>query len=161
MIKMITVDGFYSRDEALRLANAVWDLSFVESELGKQIENFNLTPGEPDALFSKVLRFPVTLDERSGVFRFPKLFIHFEGFDNSQEWCFVVALQASTFNVFQHKSGAKSALDGHQFSYRNLLEWDLTVNYLLEPGQGIFFRPWLFHAFDSGLVQIFRLSENV
>jgi len=161
VIKTITVDGFYSRDEALRLANVVWDLQFIESDFGREIQHFNMVPASADELFSKVLRFPVTVDdERSGVFRFPKLFNHFEEFDSPTEWCFAVALQPSTFNLFHHKSGAKNALDSYKFNYRNLFEWDLVVNYLLEPGQGIFFRPWLFHSFDSGLIQMFRLSEK-
>lgn len=160
MIKTITIDGFYTKEEALRLANIVWDLKFVQSDLGKEIENFNMVPDHADELFSTVLRFSVKIeDERSGVFRFPVLFNHFEAFDTPAEWCFVVALQPSTFNIFQHKSGAKNALDGYQFNYRNFFEWDLTVNYLLDPGHGIFFRPWLFHSFDSGLVQMFRLKE--
>jgi hypothetical protein len=41
-----------------------------------------------------------------------------------------------------------------------LFEWDLKTNYLLDPGQGILFRPWLFHSFDTGLIQMFRLREE-
>jgi hypothetical protein len=101
------------------------------------------------------------IDERSGVFRKPKQFVHFEGFDSFNEWIFVVALQQSTFNIFEHQSGATSAIDGYKFNYMNLFEWDLTVNYVLKPGQGILFRPWLFHSFDNGLIQSFRLNEKV
>ena len=71
----------------------------------------------------------------------------------------MVALQPSTLNIFEHKSGATSALQEYKFNYRNLFEWDLQINYLLKPGQGVFFRPWLFHSFDTGLVQIFRMNE--
>jgi hypothetical protein len=47
---------------------------------------------------------------------------------------FIVALESYTFNLFEHKSGAKTALDEYRFSFRNLFDWDLKVNYLLDPG---------------------------
>jgi hypothetical protein len=76
------------------------------------------------------------------------------------DWIFVVALQESTFNVFEHQSGATTALNGYKYNYRNLFEWDLQINYVLKPGQGVLFRPWLFHSFDSGVIQVFRLKEK-
>lgn len=160
MIKTMTIDGFYSKEEAQRLSLIADSLPFAQSEFGKEIENFNLTPENPNQLFSSVLNKNVELiEEQSGVFRRPDLFIHFESCESPKEWMFVVALENSTFNIFEHQSGAKNALDGYNFKYRNLFEWDLTVNYLLEPGQGIFFRPWLFHTFDCGLIQTFKLKE--
>lgn len=159
-IKTMTIDGFYTKEEAINLSYVVKNLQYTKTDFGYEIENFNAVAEDADKLFSTVLGKNISVDlERSGVFREPELFIHFEGFDEPNEWLFVVALQNSTFNLFEHHSGAKSALDGYQFGYRNLFEWDLTVNYLLEPGQGIFFRPWLFHSFDQGLIQIFRLKE--
>lgn len=163
ILKTITVDGFYSQEEAINLGHVVKNLQFIETEFGKEIPEFNMVSENADELFSKVLKIPVSvIDERSGVFRFPEKgsLIHFEGFDALNEWIFVVAIQNSTFNIFEHKEGSKSALDGYKYNYRNLFEWDLTVNYLLQPGQGIFFRPWIFHSFDSGLIQLFRLKEN-
>lgn len=154
------MDGFYTQEDAVRLSHVVLPLQYAESEFGKEIQNFNFTPADANEVFSRVLGTKVEMDEeKSGVFRLPKLFIHFEPFDNVKEWLFVVAVQSSTFNLFEHQSGAKNALEGYKFNYRNLFEWDLTVNYLLQPGQGIFFRPWLFHSFDTGLVQVFRLRE--
>jgi len=156
----MTIDGFYSQEEAKKLSSITHALPFIQNEFGKEIENFNLTPDNPDTLFSSVLNKRVhMIEEQSGILRRPDMFIHFESFDSPQEWLFVVALENSTFNLFEHQSGAKCALDDFKFNYRNLFEWNLTVNYLLEPGQGIFFRPWLFHSFDSGLIQTFRLKE--
>lgn len=161
VIKTMTIDGFYSKQEAESITNVVWDLPFIDCEFGKQINNFNMVPEEADQLFSNVLNKKVSvIEQNSGVFRLPQLFIHFEGFDSPAEWLFVVALQQSTFNIFEHQSGAKHALDGYKFNFQNLFEWNLTVNYLLEPGQGVFFRPWMFHSFDSGLIQTFRLKEQ-
>ena len=83
--------------------------------------------------------------------------IHFEAFDSLNEWCFVVALERTTFNLYHHVSGAKSALDGYKFNYRNLFEWDYDVNILLQPNQGIFFRPWLFHSLENGIIQYYKI----
>lgn len=173
MIKTITVEDYYTTEEAMHLSLTTSNLSFSKSEFGREIENFNFTPENSDVLFSKVLNRPVEIvDEKSGVFRAPELFIHFESFENIDEWLFVVAIESSTFNIYYHLEedmrecsgmpsiGARSALEGYKYNYRNMFEWHCAVNYLLEPGQGVFFRPWLFHSFDQGLVQIFRLKEK-
>ena len=157
----MTVDGFYTNEAAKQIASAVFSLPYTKSEFGEEIENFNMIDPDIDEMFSAVMGKKVAVDqERSGVFRRPTLFIHFESFQSPKEWVFVVALENSTFNIFEHQGGAKSALDGYQHNYRNLFEWDLTVNHLLEPGQGVFFRPWMFHTFDMGLVQTFRIREE-
>lgn len=172
-IKTITVEDYYTQEEATRLSNVVKNLSFTQHEFGKEIDNFNFTPENSDVLFSKVLNRPVEIiEEQSGVFREPELFIHFESFESLNDWLFVVALESSTFNLYYHLQedmrqcaglpaiGARSALEGYKYNYRNLFEWHCAVNYLLEPGQGIFFRPWMFHSFDQGLIQTFRLREK-
>lgn len=157
----MTIDGFYTAEEGINIKHVISNLfGYEKQEFGRELQNFNMVPDDADALFSKTLNKKLkVMRENSGIFRFPELFIHFEPFDSLREWIFVVAIDNSTFNIYEHQSGAKHALHGHSFNYRNLFEWDLTVNYLLTPGQGIFFRPWLFHSFDHGLVQIFRLEE--
>lgn len=159
-IKTITIDDYYSRQQADQLTSVVYNLQYTEKEFGKEIENFNLIPPDADVLFSKTLNMNISVDQESGTFRIPQRFIHFEPFEGPNDWLFAVALQESIFDIFEHKSGAITALDGYKFAYRNLFDWDLTCNYILKPGQGIMFRPWLFHSFDTGLIQIFRLKEN-
>jgi hypothetical protein len=159
MFKTITIDGFYTPQSAEQICSTVYALPSKESEFGLEVPDFNLIPPDTENLFSSVLNIPVKLDEeKSGIFRIPSHFIHFEGFETSKDWIFVVALQQSTFNVFEHKTGIVDARSEHKFNYRNLFEWDLMVNYILKPGQGVFFRPWLFHSFDTGLIQTFRLQ---
>jgi len=41
-----------------------------------------------------------------------------------------------------------------------LFEWDIYTNILLEPNQGVIFRPWLFHSIENGLVQYYRLVNK-
>ena len=158
MFKTITIDGFYTEESAKNICATLYDLPSENSEFGLEIPNFNLISPDAYMMFSTVLNKQVTVDENSGTFRIPSHFIHFESF-TEKDWVFVVALQQSTFNVFEHKSGVVDARQYHMFNYRNLFEWDLMVNYILKPGQGVFFRPWLFHSFDTGLIQTFRLRE--
>ena len=160
LVKIISVDGFHTKEQAQQICHATYYLQYVEKEFGKEIENFNLLPPDANELFSKILGTNMEVDEESGFFRIPENFIHFEPFDNTNEWVFVVALQNSIFNVFEHKSGTINALHGHKHNYRNIFEWEHKVNYQLGPGDGVLFRPWLFHSFDTGQIQVFRLREN-
>lgn len=161
LVKIITVDGFFKLEDARRLSHIVFDLQYQETEFGEQIPNFNMIPENANEMFSNILNTKISVnEEQSGVFRRPVNFIHFEGFESQNEWIFVCALQQSTFNVFEHQSGVVNALQDYKFNYRNLFEWDLKINYILSPGQGVLFRPWLFHSFDKGLIQLFRLKEH-
>jgi len=161
LIKTMTIDDYYSSDEAQRLSIVAANLQYSQYEFGKEVDNFNMVADNADELFSKALRMKVSvIKERSGVFRMPENFIHFEGFDSTNEWIFVVALDKTTFNIFEHNSGAVTALNGYNFNYRNLFEWDVTVNYQLKPGQGVLYRPWLFHTFHTGIIQLFRLEQH-
>ena len=161
LVKIITVDGFFTENQADELTTVTYNLQYEETEFGKEIPNFNLIQPDFNKHASIIFNTTIEVDEtRSGFFRIPKQFIHFEGFDSSNEWIFVVALQKSIFNIFEHKSGSANALQGHKHNYNNLFEWDLTINYEIKPGQGVMFRPWLFHSFDTGLIQTFRITEK-
>ena len=160
LLKVITVEDFYDQQTANQIATVIENLPMVENEYGQEPENFNMVSDDASEMFSEGLNKNVTvIEEQSGLFRIPKIFIHFESFEYPQDWAFAAALRPTTFNIFEHKSGVKTALQEYKFDYKNLFEWDLTVNYQLSPGQAVFFRPWLFHSFHSGLIQTFRLKE--
>jgi hypothetical protein len=159
-IKTMTVDGFYTEEGCSNILNTLWDLNFVDSEFGQIIENFNMIPQNFDEVAGKIMNMKFeTYMKDSGVFRKPAGFIHFEGFDSTDDWMFMAAIKETTINIFEHKSGSESALDNYKLDYNNLFDWNLLVNYVLKPGQGIFFRPWLFHSISSSLVQTFRMKE--
>lgn len=161
IVKTISLEDFYTKDEALKLNTVVCNLNYEESEFGKEIKNFNLIPEDIDKIFSDILNTNIiTKKEHSGVFKYPYQFIHFEGFEKSNEWIFIVALEETMLNIYENKNGAKTALDEYRLQYRNLHEWDLIISYMLKPGQAIMFRPWLFHSFAGGLIQTFRLEET-
>lgn len=172
MVKFIHADRFFKKEEIDKFVQIVNGLNFTEKDYGYEIQNFHMIGSGLEPIMSKVLGEKVAIDQnRSGIFRKPKQFVHFENFDTINEWCFVVALEKTTLNIFHHlkdgigESGtedAESALDGwDKFNYRNLLEWNVVTNVVLEKNQGVFFRPWTFHCFDEGkLVQYYRLFTD-
>ncbi len=159
MIKLLQADNFFKDEDISTLYNVAYSLPFVEKEYGGEIEQFNLVIPELDTLFSKLLAEEVVVDEEnSGIFRKPTFGIHFESFESLSDWIFIVALERTTFNLYHHLSGAKTALDEYHFNYQNFLEWDYHTNLILQPNEGVFFRPWLFHSLEEGLVQVYRLK---
>lgn len=162
MLKLLHIDDFFSSaEEVTRLANIAYSLPFQEYDYGSEIPNFNLINPEINDIFSAVLKEPIEIIEaRSGCFRIPHRFVHFEDFENPNDWAFAVALEPSTFNLYRHTSGADTALKGYKYNYRNLFEWDYTANILLGPNQCVFYRPWLFHSFDAGLIHTYRLRTK-
>jgi hypothetical protein len=168
MVKLIHADGFFAPGDAEKYARVVDGLPFVNKPYGQEIDNFNMIFRGIEPVLSRVLGERVIVDhKKSGVFRRPIDCIHFEEFDSLDEWCFIVALERSTFNLYHHlrdgqygQVDSRSALDGWQYNYRNLFEWDYHTNILLEPNQGIFFRPWMFHSLENGLIQYYRLIAD-
>ncbi len=170
MIKLLQADNFYKQEDVQTIFNIVSNLSFIEKEHGYEIDQFNFIIPNLEPVFSKLLGDEITIDEEnSGIFRKPNLRIHFEGFDNPNEWIFILALEETTFNLYNHVSNgpgskidARNVLDEYKFNYNNMLEWDCYTNILLEPNQGIIFRPWLFHSLThERLVQIYRLKGTI
>jgi len=166
VVKLIHADNFFPADDAHKLYMITKNLQFVEKQYGLEVDNFNLVTPNIDPVFSEVIGEEIVVDhDRSGIFRRPmNCIIHFEEFDDLSEWCFIVALEPTTFNLYNHlengplsKVNARSALDGYKFNYRNMMEWDVCVNIRLEANQGVIFRPWLFHSIEDGLVQYYRL----
>jgi hypothetical protein len=173
MVKLIHADDFYPNDDAEKLRTVASSMPFVEKPHGYEIENFNMIFPDVELIFNKVLGERVIVDPiRSGVIRRPfNNAIHFESFESSDEWCFFVALEPTTVNLWYHiedssmgefsKADSKSVFDGVQFNYHNLFEWKIHTNIILEQNQGIFIRPWIFHSLESGMVQYYRLiSDN-
>lgn len=167
-INLIHADGFFKPGEAEACWAVVATLPFVQKDYGLEIENFTLVLPGIDPIFSKMLGEEVVVDRKSsGVFRKPMNIVHFESFESPNEWCFLIALEKTTFNIYHHISNpgfgdagtvdARHALEGWKFNYRNIFEWKIVTNIVLEPNQGIFFRPWCFHSCEDGVVQYYRL----
>ena len=172
MINFMLADAFFPPSDADKYYAIVSGLNFVKTEYGEEIPNFNLLFPNIEDVFSKVIGQTCTIDkERSGVFRKPLVSIpHFHGFDSLNEWCFAIALEPTKFSIFHHlKNGeygsidARTALDGYQFNYRNMMEWNINTHIEISTNSAIFWRPWLFHSFENGLIQYYRIlcqNEN-
>lgn len=168
-LKMVHADGFFPEGEAEALCAVCRDLQYVEREYGYEIPNFNLVLPDIHLVFSKILGQDVVVDhKRSGIVRKPHNgMIHFESFTTPDEWCFILALEPNVLNTYNHvedirkgslgKVDSKHVLEGYQFNYRNLFEWDIANNVSLTCNQGVFIRPWVFHSLQDGLVQYYRI----
>jgi hypothetical protein len=173
MVKLIHADGFFPKEDVGNLRNAVNELNFVKKPYGLEIDNFNIIYPDIEIIFKNVLGERVIVDPyRSGVIRKPyNNAIHFEHYNSPDEWCFLVALEKTTINLWHHidpdgkmgeleQATTTDALVGVDYDYKNLFEWKIHTNILLEPNQALFMRPWLFHSLESGLVQYYRLIAD-
>jgi hypothetical protein len=161
-IKLMTADNFFPEEDVDKLWSVADSLRFQEKECGEEIENFNLFFPWCNEVFSETLGEEVQIDEeRSGVFRRSMYGVHFEGFDDPDEWCLIIPLERNTLNIFEHVSGVKTALEGYQFGYKNMFEWVLTGSLHLEKNQAVFIRPWVFHSLEGGnIVQYYRITKK-
>lgn len=172
MVKLIHADGFFPNNDANNLLLATKDMTFVHREYGLEIPDFNLIFPDIETIFYRVLGERVTVDpNRSGVIRKPhNNIIHYEHFDSPEEWCFIVALEKTTLNIWHHisekdkgdisPSDFTNAIQNVNFNYFNLFEWKIQTNIILEQNQGVFIRPWVFHSLDDGIVQYYRLIAD-
>lgn len=162
MLEIIQANDFFAEGDAERYAAIAHTLPFTEKPYGLEVEDFNMILENAEPIMSRVLGERVIIDhKKSGLFRKPMNdIIHFEEFHSGDEWCFVVALERNTLNLYHHSSGVKNASQDWRFNYMDLFQWNLHTNILLEPNQGVFFRPWVFHSLDRGLVQYYRLIAD-
>lgn len=168
-VKLIHADGFFPKGEAEALCSVVQGVNYIQGEYGLEMPDFNLILPDIHLVFSKILGEEVIIDrKRSGITRKPyNGMIHFESFDSPNEWCFILALERNVLNIYKHvedirtgefdKVDSRNVLEGYQFNYRNLFEWDVTHNVVMDANQGVFIRPWVFHSLQDGTVQYYRI----
>jgi hypothetical protein len=173
MVKLIHADNFFPNNDAQNLKHVADSLEFVQKPYGYEIPNFNLILQDIEYIFHKVVGERVIVDPNlSGVVRKPNNnAIHYEHFDSTEDWCFIIALEPTVVNFWYHidptnKMGelgipdAKSALDGTDFNYNNIFEWKIHTNIVMETNQALFFRPWVFHSLQDGMVQYYKMTAD-
>lgn len=160
MKKLILVDNFYSDEDLFNLQETSKSLDYKKTIFGEEPENFNLVINNSDKIFSKFLEGKYrVVQEDSGIFRKPIMNIHYESSKTDDDWIFITALKQTTFNLFQHNSGVENSFQETNLNFSDFTQWNYTTNILLEPNQGLFFRPWLFHSIQGGLIQYYRLTK--
>jgi len=172
MVKMLTADDFFPEGDVEKLRDCISASNFVPCAYGQELHNFNMIYPDIEVIFRNVLGERVTVDQKtSGVFRKPyNNAIHYEACQSLDEWCFFIALEKTVVNFWHHidpdsigdlqVSEERDARAGVDYNFKNLFEWKIHTNITLEPNQGLFFRPWLFHSLESGLVQYYRLTAD-
>lgn len=173
MVKLLHADDFFPEGDVEKLVAFTKNLKFVSTAYGSEVENINLIYPDIETIFYHVLGERVTVDPTvSGAFRRPyNNAIHFEIFQSLDEWCFFIALERTVVNMWHHiddedgigelkSSKHTDARIGVDYNYKNLFEWKIHTNITLEPNQGLFFRPWLFHSLESGLIQYYKLVAD-
>jgi len=79
LVKLISVDGFFTQEEAKNLSYVADTLQYEKQDLGRQIPNFNMVPDNANQMFSTILNTHIEVDpERSGIFRRLHLLFSFE-----------------------------------------------------------------------------------
>ena len=174
MVSLIHADEFFPGNDAENLRSVVENMNFVQMPYGMELPNFNLIFPDSEIIFKNVLGERVKVDPlRSGIIRKPNNNrIHFEQYDSPDEWCFIVALEPTTINLWHHidakegmgelaKADAKHAMVANgNYNFNNLFEWKIHTNIRLEANQCLFIRPWVFHSLEDGLVQYYRLIAD-
>ncbi len=159
MIDLAFHTDFYTDNDIEGLFRVGKDLSFVQKENGYDSKT-NIIPPDLSKTLSFVLDKSVTvLKNKSGFFRKPyNCKIQSEAFSSINEWCFFVCFEKTTFNLYRHKSGATNIMQNREPNFNYLPDWDYYMNILLEPNQGVFFRPWMYYSLENGLIQYFKIN---
>lgn len=169
-INYIHARNYFKSGEIEHLRPLVDDVSWVEKKFGMEMEHFNLIFQNIDLVLGKMVGDIVEVDEdNSGTLRrpFPDL-IRFEDFKDLNDWRFVVALDENEFVTYNHKEGYKTFLDYIRdekeekpiLDYKNKDEWEVEATIKMKPNDVLFYRPWVFHSFQEGILHYYKLFVN-
>jgi hypothetical protein len=168
VINYIHARDYFPKDEVEHLKPLVKDVHWVDKKFGKEMEHFNLIFNDIDLVIGKMVGDIVEIDRPvSGTLRKTlNEVIHFEDFEDTNDWRFVVALDNNVFKTFIHKDGYKSFLDYIKddnekksiLEYLNLEDWEVETTIIMKPNDVLFYRPWVFHSFQDGILHYYKLK---
>ncbi len=168
VINYIHARDYFPKEEVDRIAPLIQDVHWEEKKFGQQMVNFNLIFPNIDLIMGKMVGDLVEIDKpNSGTFR--KTLhdvIRFEDFGDLNDWRFVVALEDNEFKTYIHKDGYKSFLDyikGESeekplLEYFNKEHWEEEAIIKMKSNDVLFYRPWLFHSFQDGILHYYKLK---
>jgi hypothetical protein len=168
VINYIHARDYFPKDEVDQLRPLVQDVHWADKKFGKEMEHFNLIFNDIDLVIGKMVGDMVEIDRpASGTLRRTiHEIIHFEDFEDLNDWRFVVAIEDNEFNTFIHKDGYKNILDytrdenedKPELDYLNRDEWEVETTIKMKPNDVLFYRPWIFHSFQDGILHYYKLK---
>jgi hypothetical protein len=168
VINYIHARNYFPENEAETLRDLVQDVAWKDIKFGKEMEHFNLIFNDIDLVIGKMVGDIVEIDRPvSGTLRKPlHEVIHFEDFEDTNDWRFVVSLDENEFKTYHHKDGYKSILDYIKdeveekpiLEYLNQEHWEIETTIKMKPNDVLFYRPWIFHSFHSNVLHYYKLK---
>ena len=168
VINFIHARDYFPKHEVEGLRPLVEDVHWVDKKFGKEMEHFNLIFNDIDLVIGKMVGDIVEIDRSaSGTLRKTlHEVIHFEDFEDTNDWRFVVALDNNEFKTYTHKDGYKSFLDYIKdeneekpiLEYMNSEDWEVETTIKMKPNDVLFYRPWVFHSFQDGILHYYKLK---
>jgi hypothetical protein len=162
-------DKFYT--EAEQLATLMDTLEYKDEMFGKEIPDFYHVPKGIENGFAGIvagLKDNISLGKKSGVFRKPFPFVHFENFNMSSLFIAIVALKTTVVKLHKHiETGYDKAFDIKeniqefiQSECMNNEKWATKAEINLEQGDMVILQPWNFHSVESELVKVFYINNK-
>ena len=168
VINYIHARDYFPKDEVDSIAPLVQDVHWINKKFGKEMEHFNLIFNDIDLVIGKMVGDMVEIDRpNSGTLRKTwNEVIHFEDFEDTNDWRFVVALEENEFRTFIHKSGYKSMLDylkdekeeKPELDWFDSEQWEQETTIKMKSNDVLFYRPWVFHSFRDGILHYYKLK---
>jgi hypothetical protein len=168
VINYIHARDYFPKDEIEHLRPLVDDVSWIDKKFGKEMEHFNLIFEDIDLVLGKMVGDMVEIDRpNSGTLRRTlHEVIHFEDFTDLNDWRFVVAMDENEFKTYVHKDGFKSVIDYIKdeseekpiLDYSNKEDWIEEAVIKMKPNDVLFYRPWIFHSFQEGVLHYYKLK---
>ena len=168
VINYIHARDYFPKGEIEQLRSLVDDVSWVDKKFGKEMEHFNLIFKDIDIVLGKMTGDLVEIDRKnSGTLRRTlHEVIHFEDFEDLNDWRFVVSMDKNEFKTYIHKGGYKSMLDyikdeseeKPDLDFINKNDWEEEAKIKMNPNDVLFYRPWVFHSFQDGVLHYYKLK---
>jgi hypothetical protein len=168
VINYIHARDYFPKGEIEQLRPLVEDVSWVDKKFGKEMEHFNLIFKDIDVVLGKMTGDLVEIDRKnSGTLRRTlHEVIHFEDFEDLNDWRFVVSMDKNEFKTYIHKDGYKSMIDYIKnkseekplLDFINKNDWEEEATIKMNPNDVLFFRPWVFHSFQDGVLHYYKLK---
>lgn len=168
VINYIHARDYFPKEEVDQIAPLIQDVHWEDKPFGSQMVNFNMIFKDIDLVLGKMVGDLIEIDRpNSGTFRrMLHEVIRFEDFGDLNDWRFVVALEDNEFKTYVHKEGYKSLLDYIKdeneekpiLNYLDKEEWEVEATIKMKSNDVLFYRPWIFHSFQEGILHYYKLK---